>query len=244
MFVCACGGQPTPVANLVFMACHIGRDFGGRHLEAGMTDLNDSAETCRDLEEVRSGDASAFERLFARCQPDLRQFVARRLDPRARTRLDPSDVVQETQLEAYRRMDDYLRRRPMPFRIWLRKTAYERLLKLRRHHVEAARRSVNRELDLPDRSSLLLARPFLDAAASPSRQFARRELARRVRQALAELAESDREVLLMRNVDQLPYREIACMLDVEPAAVRKRYGRALLRLRKLLLDAGLLGDEP
>jgi RNA polymerase sigma-70 factor (ECF subfamily) len=88
-----------------------------------------------------------------------------------------------------------------------------------------------------------LARPFLDAASSPSRQLDRRDLARRVRQALAELGEQDREVLLMRNVDGLPYREIACMLDAEPAAVRKRYGRALLRLRKLLLDAGLLGDE-
>jgi DNA-directed RNA polymerase specialized sigma24 family protein len=48
----------------------------------------------------------------------------------------------------------------------------------------------------------------------------------------------------MRNVDGLPYREIACMLDLDPAAVRKRYGRALLPLRKVLLDAGLLGGEP
>jgi RNA polymerase sigma-70 factor (ECF subfamily) len=209
-----------------------------------MADLDpDSAETCRYLEQVRSGDASAFDRLFARHQAGLRQFVARRLDPRARARLDPSDVVQEAQLEAYRRMDDYLRRRPMPFGVWLRKTAYERLLKLRRHHVEAARRSVERELGLADQSSLLLARPFVDVA-SPSWQMARSDLVGRVRAALAELAEPDREVLLMRNVEGLPYREIACMLDLDPAAVRKRYGRALLRLRKVLLDAGLLGDEP
>ncbi len=210
-----------------------------------MTDLEpDSAETCRYLEELRAGDARAFDRLFARHQSDLRTFVARRIDPRARARLDPSDVVQETQLEAYRRMDDYLRRRPMPFRVWLRRTAYERVLKLRRHHLGAARRSVDRELGLPDRSSLLLARPFLDSASSPSRQLARRDLVACVRKALARLPEVDREVLLMRNVDELPFREIACMLDVEAAAVRKRYGRALLRLRKLLLEAGLLGDEP
>ncbi len=210
-----------------------------------MTDLEpDSAETCRYLEELRAGDARAFDRLFARHQSDLRTFVARRIDPRARARLDPSDVVQETQLEAYRRMDDYLRRRPMPFRVWLRRTAYERVLKLRRHHLGAARRSVDRELGLPDRSSLLLARPFLDSASSPSRQLARRDLVACVRKALARLPEVDREVLLMRNVDELPFREIACMLDVEAAAVRKRYGRALLRLRKLLLEAVLLGDEP
>jgi RNA polymerase sigma-70 factor (ECF subfamily) len=204
----------------------------------------DSAETRRFLDEVRSGDDSAFDRLFARHRPGLRRFVALRLDPRVQARLDPSDIVQETQLEAYRRMDDFLRRRPMAFRVWLRKTAYERLLKLRRYHVDAAQRSVSRELGLPDQSSLLLARPFLDRQSSPSQHLARGDLVRRVREALAELSETDRQVLLMRNVDELSYREIGCILDLDPAAARKRYGRALLRLRKLLLDAGLLEDQP
>jgi len=204
----------------------------------------DSAETCRLLAEVRARDASAFDRLFARHRPALRRFVALRLDPCVRARLDPSDVVQETHLEAFRRMDDFLTRLPMPFRVWLRKTAYERLLKLRRHHAEAGRRAVGRELGLPDRSSLLLAGTFLDRGPSPSQQLTRAELVRRVRQALAELSETDREVLLMRNVEELPYREIGCILDLDPAAARKRYGRALLRLRQLLLDAGLLEDHP
>jgi len=70
-----------------------------------------------------------------------------------------------------------------------------------------------------------------------------RELVHRVREVLAELSETDREVLLMRNVDDLPYQEIGCILDLDPAAARKRYGRALLRLRERLLDAGLLGDR-
>ncbi len=210
-----------------------------------MTDYEpDSEETCRLLDEVREGNRVAFDRLFDRFQPSLRQFVANRLDPRVRARLDASDVVQETQMEAYRRMDDFLKRRPMPFRVWLRRTAYERLLKLRRHHVDAGRRSVGRELGLPDRSSLLLARPFLDEASSPSHQLDRDELVRRVREVLAGLAETDREVLLMRHAEELPYREIGGILDLDPAAARKRYGRALLRLRKLLLEAGLLGGSP
>jgi RNA polymerase sigma-70 factor (ECF subfamily) len=207
-----------------------------------MTELGaDSAETTRLLDELSGGAAPAFDRLFERHRADLRRFVARRLDPRLRARVDASDILQETQLEAFRRMGDFLRRRPMPFQVWLWKTAYERLLKLRRFHVEAARRSVVCELGLPDRSSLLLARPFLDVRSSPARQMERADLVSRVRQALGELGEMDREVLLMRNVDELPYREIACILGLDSAAARKRYGRALLRLRKLLLDAGLLG---
>jgi RNA polymerase sigma-70 factor (ECF subfamily) len=203
----------------------------------------DSAETCRLLDEVRSGDETAFGRLFALHGPGLRAFVSRRLDPRVQARLDPSDVVQETQLEVYRRMGDYLERRPMPYHIWLRKTAYERLLKLRRYHI-AARRSVGREFGLPDRSSLLLAGPFLDRGSSPSQRLARGDLVRRVRQALAELSETDREMLLLRIVDELPYREIGYILDLDPAAARKRHGRALLRLRQVLQDAGLLEDQP
>src|SRR5438552_2320675 len=102
----------------------------------------DSERTCRLLDQVRQGDRQAFEQLLARHRPQLRQFIAQRLDPQLRARVDPSDVVQETQLEVHRRLDDYLERRPMPFRLWLRKTAYERLLMLRRQHIESRRRAV------------------------------------------------------------------------------------------------------
>lgn len=202
----------------------------------------DSAETNGLLEQIRAGNREAFERLFERHRPALRDFVDLRLDPRVRARIDPSDVVQETQMEAFRRLGDYLKRRPVPFRVWLRKTAYDRLTKSRRFHA-AARRSVGREAALPDRSSLVLARQFLAAGPSPSQRFAQRELARRVRQAVDQLDAVDREILLMRNVEELPYEEIGCLLELNPAAARKRYGRALLRLRKSLADEGLLGSQ-
>ena len=199
----------------------------------------DSHETRALLERIQAGDDRAFDALFARHQGSLRDFIDLRLDPRVRARVDPSDVVQETQLEAYHRLHDFLERQPMPFRLWLRKTAYERLLKVQRHH-DAARRAVGREAVLPDRSSLLLARPFLPAGPSPSQELARKELVRRVREALGRLSETDREVLLMRNIEELPYEEIGCLLDLSAAAARKRYGRALLRWQKILFEEGLL----
>ena len=128
----------------------------------------------------------------------------------------------------------------MPFHLWVRKTAYERLLKVQRAHRRRGRRSVDREVALPDRSSLLLANPLLAGASSPSQQLAAKEFADRVGRAVAELAEAAREILLMRHAEQLPYAEIACLLDVEADAARKRYGRALLRLRKVLKEHGLL----
>ena len=199
----------------------------------------DSAQTCGLLERIDAGDRQALEQLLARHRPDLHAFIEVRLDPRLAARMDPSDVVQEAQLEVVRRMDDFLRRRPMPFHLWARKTAYERLLDLRRHH-RRARRSVDREGEFPDRSSLLVARPLLGRGSSPSERVQARELTERVARAVDGLSEVDREVLLMRHGEGLPFDEIACLLDIEPAAARKRFGRALIRLQKALSDQGLL----
>jgi RNA polymerase sigma-70 factor (ECF subfamily) len=202
----------------------------------------DSQETEDLLEQAAAGDRLAGERLLQRHRSRLREFVEIHLEPALRARLDASDVVQEAQIEAARRLPDFLLRRPMPFRLWLRKTAYERLTMLRRRHRGAARRAVGREVQLPDRSSLALAQNLLAPNSSPSRLAEREEQARRVQEALAGLAEADREVLLMRHYEELPYEDVACILGIEPAAARKRHGRALVRLHKAL-SALEGGDE-
>src|SRR5262245_17116838 len=102
---------------------------------------------------------------------------------------------------------------PLARALWVRKLAYERLLDARRTHRGTARRSVNREEGLPNRSSLLVARPFLAHGSSPSERMAARETADRVAQAVAELSEADRDLLLMRHGEELPYEEIACLLE-------------------------------
>jgi RNA polymerase sigma-70 factor (ECF subfamily) len=206
------------------------------------TALADSETTRALLDQVAHGDRHALERLLGRCRPGLHEFVSFHLDPALRGRVDPSDVVQETQMEVTRRMDDFLAQRPMPFRLWLRKKAYERLLNLRRDH-HRRRRSVAREVPWPARSSLLLAKPFLDRA-SPSKEIEARELAQRVAAVVGRLPEADREILLLRHAEQLSFIEIGCLLDIEPATARKRFGRALIRLQKALVDEDLLEGAP
>jgi RNA polymerase sigma-70 factor (ECF subfamily) len=194
---------------------------------------------------IRSGQRDAFNELFDRHRQDLRRAVQLRLDRRLQARLDASDIVQEAQMEAYRRLDDYLARRPMPFSLWLRKTAQERIANHRRAHLETARRSLRREEALPDKSSMLLAAPLLGvAASSPSQRLIKREYQRLVNEAVADLAELDREVLLMRHVEGMSHREIAQVLDLSHDAVRARYGRALVKLQRLLAAKGLSEAEP
>ncbi len=155
--------------------------------------------------------------------------------------MDPSDVVQEAQLDALARLDDYLERRPMPFRLWLRKTTHERLLKIRRLHLVAARRAARREECLSHNSSMQLAQRLLARDSTPSRQVSRREMTDRVREAMARLPETDREILLMRVLEGLAYEEVGLILDIDPAAARQRYGRALVRLKRSLRDSDLTG---
>jgi RNA polymerase sigma-70 factor (ECF subfamily) len=204
----------------------------------------DSAETRALLDAISLGDGQALEDLLGRHRAGLCEFVDFHCDPRLRARVDPSDVVQETQLEVVRRMGDFLAKRPMPFRLWLRKKAMERLLNLRRDHLTRARRSVAREQVIPDRSSLLLARPLLAHGPSPSQQVQAQEMADRVSRAVAKLADADREILLLRHAEDLSFEEIACLLDIEPVAARKRFGRALIRLQNVLRAEGLLESPP
>ncbi len=196
------------------------------------------------LQQVREGHRPALDELLARHRTYLLDMVRLRMDQTMRARIDPSDVVQEAQLEAARRIEDYLGRQPMPFHLWLRKTAYENLLRLRRQHVEAGCRSVDREMRLPDSSSALLAQKILSQEPNPGQQAVEQELARRLREALAQLPELEAEVVLMRTLEGLSNQEVAQVLDMHPSATSKRYGRAILRLRQVLVDSGLGDSKP
>src|SRR5262249_25444906 len=100
-----------------------------------MTDF-DSA-TDRLLESAARGDALAPQELFMRHRQRLRNMIRRSMDRRLAARIDPSDVVQETLVEAVQKLSEYLRRRPLPFYPWLRQLACERLIDLHRRHIQA-----------------------------------------------------------------------------------------------------------
>ncbi len=203
----------------------------------------DSRQTQSLLEQVQTGDSTAFEQLFARHQDYLRNIIEMRMDRRLKSRFDASDVLQETHLEVSERLQEYLARRPMPFRLWLRKTAHQRLLQMRRTHAEAQNRARDREVPLPHQSSVELAQQLMATGTTPSEQIGRRELARRVRAAVGQLEEADREMLLMRNFEGLTVREVGCILDLDPGTVSRRHGKALMCLAKILLDTGFTESQ-
>jgi RNA polymerase sigma-70 factor (ECF subfamily) len=192
------------------------------------------------LAHASRGDARARDRLFARHRGRLRRMVAVRLDRRAAARVDPSDVVQDTLAEAAARLDGYLRDRPIPFYPWLRQLAADRLADAHRRHVQAGRRTVTREEPpaLPGESVVALADRLLAADAGPGAGLSRAERRARVRSALDRLPHRDREVLVLRHLEQLSTRETAAVLETTEGAVKVRLLRALQRMRDLLEEGG------
>jgi RNA polymerase sigma-70 factor (ECF subfamily) len=191
------------------------------------------------------GDQGARQRLLARHRGRLRQMVAVYLDRRLAARVDPSDVVQEALADAAQGFDGYMREQPLPFYPWLRQLAWQRLRELKRYHLRAQRRSVDREVRLdtalPDQSADALADRLAAGETSPSRRIMRDELRRRVRTAMDRMAERDREILVMRHLEEMSAGEISAILDISAGAVRVRLLRALTRLRSLLDDVGSEG---
>jgi RNA polymerase sigma-70 factor, ECF subfamily len=190
------------------------------------------------IERAGRGDDDARQQLLVRHRERLRRMVAVRLDRRIVARVDPSDVVQEALAEADRKLSEYLRERPLPFYPWLRRIAWERLVKLHRRHLRARKRSITREepgvLALPDESALELAGRLIDSGTGPGERLVRDELRGRVQTALARLAERDRELLVMRYLEGLSMKEIAAALEITVGAVKMRHVRALEALQRLL----------
>jgi len=204
-------------------------------------------DTDQLLDRAGQGDLLACQQLLLRHRRRLRQMIALRMDRRLAARMDASDVVQETLAEAIRRLPAYLRDRPLPFYPWLRQLAIDRLTDLHRRHVQAQKRSVRREErrvpTLSGESALELAGRLFARGSSPSARLRREELRGRVQTALARLAEPDRELLVLRHLEQLPARDIAAVLGITEGAVYTRHLRALRRLHDLLGDE-LGGEEP
>jgi RNA polymerase sigma-70 factor (ECF subfamily) len=191
------------------------------------------------LEHAARDDPSAVDRLLARHREPLRRMIAGRLDRSVVRREDASDVVQGVLLEASRRLSEYLRDPALPFQIWLRQIARDRLIDVHRRHRRALRRSVDRERPMTapaflDRSSLDLAMELRDQRATPSAEAIRRELVERFRLALEGLGPDDREILILRHFEHLSNSETASALGLSEAAAGMRYLRALRRIRVVL----------
>ena len=193
------------------------------------------------LKQAKGGDESAVNQLMDRHRNSLRNLVRMRLDAKIQRRLDVSDVVQDVLVEANRRLQRYLNDPIMPFHLWLRQIAKDRIIDAHRRHRVSARRSVDREqaLSAPrgyDQSSVQLAGLLGDRNLTPAAAALQQEMARKVEAAIALLDDKDCEIIVMRHYEHLSNQEIAQSLELTEPAASMRYLRAIRRLKASLQD--------
>ena len=199
--------------------------------------LPDSEKTQQLLCAARGGDADAVNELMDRHRDSLRRMVQARLDRAVAQRVDASDVVQDVLLEAHGRLTDFIQNGSMPFHLWLRHLAKDRMIDVHRRH-RAQRRSVTREQHAPQSadvsSAFDLFAQISNQELTPAAASIRKEIETRFLGALDQLDDIDREILLMRHCEQLGNSEVAELLGLSQPAAGMRYLRALRRLRSVL----------
>src|SRR5436190_12745062 len=204
-------------------------------------------ETDRLLDDARRGEPGAVDRLLGEFREPLRRVIDLRLDPAVARRVDASDIVQDVLIEANQRLTDYLKSPDMPFHLWLRHLAQDRIIDTHRRHRLAQRRSIDREQPIArpawaEESSASLVQHLIDHERTPASEAMVAELRHRLADAIDTLADDDREIILMRHHELLSNQEAATALGLTEAAASMRYLRAVRRLRAVLVPDG--GEPP
>jgi RNA polymerase sigma-70 factor (ECF subfamily) len=186
-------------------------------------------------------DDKVLGELFMLHRDRLWRMLHVRLDHRLTSRVTPDDLLQETYLEAARRIGEYLADPAVPFYVWLRFLALQRVQTAFRAHVGAQMRDVNQEVPLSQDggvrvSSDSMAGQLVSHMTSPSQAAIRHELQDRLRAVLDAMDPLDREVLALRHFEELGNNEVADILGISKDAASKRHVRALKRLRDLLTE--------
>ncbi len=159
--------------------------------------------------------------------------------PLLREKLDPSDVVQQTLLDAYQKRDQFRGTSGAEKAAWLRQILANNLVDALRA-VGRKKRDVAREQSLElkiEQSSLRFAKWLAADQSTPSQNLEQHEQAIRLADALAQLPDTQREALVLQNWNNWTLAEIADHMGRTPAAVAGLLKRGLKRLRELLTDA-------
>jgi len=192
----------------------------------------------RSIRLAREGRDEALSELLEAYRNYLRLMAATCLSPEVRAKADASDVVQETLLRAHQNFYQFRGTTEREWIMWIRRILARNVAQLQRRFFLAGRR-VSRERSLEasmDRSSLMMRTLVPARGPSPSQDAHERELSVVLADALAELEPEDREVVILRNLQELDWKEIGARTGRSPDAARMIWTRALQRMAPLLKE--------
>jgi RNA polymerase sigma-70 factor (ECF subfamily) len=168
-------------------------------------------------------------------EPWLRLLAQMEIDSRFQGKFSASDAVQQTMLEAWQNWDKFRGEDEPQRRAWLRAILAHQLTHLARHYAGTQKRDVAREVSIDAsliQSSMRLEYMLAADQTSPSGQVAAREQSLELARVLEQLPEDYRQVIILRNLEDLPHEEVARRMKRSVGAVRMLWMRALAALRE------------
>ncbi len=201
---------------------------------------DENSSLVRLLNRARNGDTAARDRLFERCRTYVGVVARAQVESWMKAKVDASDLVQQTMLEAHRGFANFRGTSEGEWLAWLRQILAHNAADFVRRYRGTEKRQVRREGPLyvrsADRSGEYL-RDSSDPGETPSDLVSRREKEIELAEAVARLSDDDREVILLRNLQRLPFREVAQRMGRSRPAVQMLWMRALRKLQRMLADA-------
>lgn len=186
---------------------------------------------------ARSGDSQALGQLLELYRNYLTLLARLQISRRLQSKVDATDLVQETFLKAHRHFGQFRGSSEAELVGWLRQILLLNVANLVRHYYGTRGRDVRLERELIDdldRSSQAWDAGFVAKQSSPSQRAARREEAVLLADALAKLPADYAELIVLRHLQGLPFAEVARRMHRSLDSVEKLWVRALARLRRLL----------
>lgn len=207
-----------------------------------MNDSSSSANLRRLLLEAKAGDRDSLGQLLETYQNYLKLLARTQLADQVRGRVSPSDVVQETMLEAHCDFPKFRGNSDGEFFAWLRKILVNNLARAVEQHVLTAKRDVRREARLQinaslDRSATRLEAMLADHRPSAESDASVQEQLVELANALSRLSPDHRDVIVLRHLEGIPFAEVAARLNRSSGATRMLWLRAIEQLRRLISGA-------
>jgi RNA polymerase sigma-70 factor (ECF subfamily) len=189
------------------------------------------------LQRARRDEPGELDRLFAQCRNYLAVMARAQVEKRLQAKVDASDLVQQTLLEAYRDFRNFRGGSEAEWLAWLRRILAHNAANYVRHWHATGKRQARRERPIePADSSVAPRLDPADRGETPSQQLLRKERELLVADAVARLPPDYQEVINLRNLQRLPFQDVAERMGRSRPAVQMLWLRALEKLQELLGD--------
>jgi len=186
------------------------------------------------IKKVLDGDANAFEEIVLANQKNVYNLALKM----TKNEDDALDISQEAFIKAYRQLEVF--RGESKFSVWLYRLTYNLCIDFLRKKSKTQVVSLSSyhddsgdsfEMELPDIREL------------PEERLTRKELRNEIAESIEKLGQSHREILIMREMNDMSYTDIAHTLGISEGTVKSRIARARLNLANILVENGTFAEN-